>query len=112
MLFIFSLLNYSFQLSGSKLEELDKKMIESIMQQLKDMCARLPERTVRIIESVISLRNKAWGMIETPCTLPPPAEPVEFTDGPVYYGPDGQQLTLEESEFLSENLNSDYLLLV
>lgn len=81
------------------------------MDDLKKLCPTLPQNMRNLVQSVINLRNEKWGMIESP-SVPPPSEPIDWPEGPVYYGPDGQQLTLEESEFLSENLNNDFLLLV
>lgn len=75
------------------------------MGSLSSLCPSLPSSMANLVQSVITLRSKQWGMMESYNSPPPPAEPADWSDEPVYYGPDGQQLTMEESEFLTDNLN-------
>lgn len=62
--------------------------------------------TGRFIRSVLDLQQKSWGRSEevVPVVQPPLNEPTsagdEFTDSPVFYGPDGQVMTEEENDFL------------
>lgn len=75
------------------------------MSQLDKIRNTIPPNMAFLVESVIKLRDSQWGQVEiTPVS--PPVEPAyEWSDGPIFYGPDGMQLTSEESEFLTENLN-------
>lgn len=39
--------------------------------------------------------------------LPPHLQSTQFTDSPVFYGPDGQIISEEESSFLNSNMSPD-----
>ncbi|XP_055537560.1 putative uncharacterized protein DDB_G0272456 [Wyeomyia smithii] len=60
--------------------------------------------TGRFIRTVLELQQKSWGRNEevVPVVLPSVSEATgeEFTDSPVFYGPDGQVMTEEENDFL------------
>lgn len=79
-------------------------MIDKILTTLSGL-SDLPSSMVNLVGSVVTLRSKQWGMADSFESTPPPAEPVEWSDEPIFYGPDGQQLTLEECDFLTENIN-------
>lgn len=94
----------TLKLTGAKLEALDKDLINEIINQLNYLCNSLPSSMSFLVQSVIKLRKSNWGQVDIQA-VSPPSEPYEWSDGPVFYGPDGVELTSEESEFLAENLN-------
>ncbi|GLV45622.1 uncharacterized protein CBL_02641 [Carabus blaptoides fortunei] len=89
---IYSQLN--FELFGICLLKALKKM-SSHPENVKYICHTL--------KSVIKLRDTQWGQAEIHASGIELEE--NLSDGPVFYGPDGRQLTAEESDFLTENLD-------
>ena len=65
---------------------------------------------VDLLLNMIELRANDWGRASTspvaPVTNPPPTpHPPTHPQMGVYYGPDGQILTAEETEFLDQGIN-------
>jgi len=91
-----------FELDVDCLDETEK-----IIKVLGPHKTKFDTSTGRLIQSVLDLRGKRWGRNES-FTQPSAdlASQVVFSDGPVFYGPDGQVLTEEENSFLSSNVPS------
>ncbi|XP_065348595.1 polyadenylate-binding protein-interacting protein 1 isoform X2 [Cloeon dipterum] len=104
------------KLAGMHLEQ---EVDSASMDQLEDLltaaqsCPNLKPNMATLAKSVVNLRHQTWGRS--------PPSPVQsqwssgdgashqsnhFTNEPVYYGPDGQILTAEESRFLQDGLNA------
>lgn len=91
------------QLTGGKLEALDKSVISEILNHLEKLKPVLANHISSLVQSVINLRDSQWGQAEIHASGIELEE--NLSDGPVFYGPDGRQLTTEESDFLTENLD-------
>ncbi|XP_059471503.1 polyadenylate-binding protein-interacting protein 1 isoform X2 [Neocloeon triangulifer] len=105
------------KLAGMHLEqEVDSASMDQLEELLTQAqsCPNLKPNMAILAKSVINLRHQTWGR-----SPPSPAQPQwssadgashqsnHFTNEPVYYGPDGQILTAEESRFLQEGLNAN-----
>lgn len=74
--------------------------IINILKQVKD----IDVSTERLLKSVLDLSANRWGRNEPIATMTTPVIDTtmhEFTNEPVFYGPDGKIITEEESSFLS-----------
>jgi len=93
----------TLKLCGYELDIDFPKETEDLMYQLNN-CENTDISTQRLLTSVIELRKNRWGRSE-PIALSAPV-PIDdlnnqdFSNDPVFYGPDGQVLTDEESAFL------------
>uniref|UniRef100_A0A182WX68 MIF4G domain-containing protein n=1 Tax=Anopheles quadriannulatus TaxID=34691 RepID=A0A182WX68_ANOQN len=110
------------KLCGFELDQDCPDKVDQIMKNLDQARSSVPSAAEKIIGSVIELRKIAWGRseeISTPsAALPPmpvsvgamgPGGPIgagEYQNNPVFYGPDGQVLTEEESSFLETNVKN------
>lgn len=118
-----------FQLCGFELDTDCKTDTNLILRQLEIIEPSLDVSTGRLVRSVLDLKSKHWGRGETfgnvatidycneeiaesylfilalPATVTTCAQQ-DYNDSPVFYGPDGQILTEEESSFLSSNVPS------
>lgn len=76
----------------------------SILETLRNMENMTDCSTGRFIRSVLELQEKSWGRNEevVPIVQPTPSESAfdDFNGSPVFYGPDGEELTEEENNFL------------
>lgn len=103
------------KLSGFKLEmEQDyRENVNCILQDLEQLVLKeaLPNDTVKIIQSVLDLREKSWGRsseeIASMASISHVPLGLESNDSPVIYGPDGEVLTEEESSFVENGLAGD-----
>lgn len=92
----------AFKLCGYQLEQDLGQDIEQVMGMLAKLEHELDTSTSRLIESVLKLRSTRWGrnqMAAKPSSSN--YKPYAHTDGPVFYGPDGQVLTDDEASFLN-----------
>uniref|UniRef100_A0A182MXL8 MIF4G domain-containing protein n=1 Tax=Anopheles dirus TaxID=7168 RepID=A0A182MXL8_9DIPT len=116
------------KLCGFELEQDCPDKVESILKTLEQL--KVQSSAQAMIHSVLDLRNISWGRSEeltnsnaavAAVAAPPPPMPATtvpgmhqhlpagmgmgpgFHDSPVFYGPDGQVLTEEESSFLETN---------
>lgn len=94
---------HTLKLTGGKLEALDKSVISEIFNHLEKLKPVLTNHISSLVQSVIKLRDSQWGQAEIHASGIELEE--NLSDGPVFYGPDGRQLTTEESDFLTENLD-------
>lgn len=94
----------TLKLCGYELDIDFPKETEDVISQLS-RCENIDVSTQRLLQSVIDLRKNRWGRTVETNVLSTP-EPVvesngkEFRNDPVFYGPDGQILSDEESAFL------------
>lgn len=94
------------KLCGFELERDCRNHLMEILESLGQLEGSTDNSTGRFIRSVLDLQQKSWGRNEevVPVMQPPLNEPSsvadEFTDSPVFYGPDGQVMTEEENDFL------------
>lgn len=93
------------KLCGFELERDCRDHLMEILKTLGEMEGSTDNSTGRFIRSVLDLQQKSWGRNEevVPVLLAPINERSatdEFTDSPVFYGPDGQVMTEEENDFL------------
>lgn len=87
-----------------------RKDMETVMGQLSNLVLSdtVDIHVKRMVDSVTELRNNSWGRAPTitPTYRPPvapqnaPSQSHEAFDEPVFYGPDGQVISAEESAFL------------
>lgn len=100
----------TLKLAGYDLEFDCPADMKVIIQNLTSVTA-LDVSTSRILENVLNLQKNKWGrMSEPPAAVIQPfnnANSVRLSDDPVFYGPDGQILTEEESNFLVANLAAE-----
>lgn len=98
------------KLTGQPLDAQDPITMTKIMQSLlKLYSSSNVEPNVRLlISSVIDLRNQCWGeasnFMPHASTTQEEFIPYPTQNEPVFYGPDGQIMTPEESQFLQENV--------
>jgi len=98
----------TLKLCGFELDLDCNPKMESIVQSLESHKNNLDTSTGRLIQSVLDLRARHWGRTES-ITSPDNGAPQDYSDGPVFYGPDGQVLTEEENMFLADNLPSQLI---
>uniref|UniRef100_A0A182QX68 MIF4G domain-containing protein n=1 Tax=Anopheles farauti TaxID=69004 RepID=A0A182QX68_9DIPT len=109
----------SLKLCGFELEQDCPDKVESILKTLEQL--KVQSSAEAMIHSVLDLRKISWGRSEEIATSAAPPPPMQggstgmhhmpagidlgpgFHDSPVFYGPDGQVLTEEESSFLETN---------
>lgn len=101
----------TLKLAGYDLEFDCSADMKVIIQNLNSVTA-LDVSTSRILENVLNLQKNKWGrMSEPPANvIQQPfnnANSVRLSDDPVFYGPDGQILTEEESNFLVANMGGN-----
>lgn len=96
------------KLTGFALEHSHRKEISDIFTKL--LAARDHQLLAikNLIDSVISLKEQNWGRTTPNINITHNSN--HTTDithvGPVFYGPDGQELTEEEQQFLDDNCSS------
>ncbi|KAF2887274.1 hypothetical protein ILUMI_18899, partial [Ignelater luminosus] len=93
-------------LTGASLESYNKQAINDIFNQLDVVKQVLPSSVVNLINSVVTLRASNWGQgqsspVNTNRFHSEESHPLH--DGPIFYGPDGKELTDEERQFLTDN---------
>lgn len=92
------------KLCGFELERDCPDELMSILETLRNMENMTDCSTGRFIRSVLELQEKSWGRNEevVPIVQPTPSESAfdDFNGSPVFYGPDGEELTEEENNFL------------
>lgn len=94
----------AMKLCGYQLEQDVGPDIEPVMAMLAKLEHELDTSSSRLIESVLKLRGSRWGrntMGAQKSSSSSSANNHYKTDGPVYYGPDGQVLTDDEASFLN-----------
>lgn len=101
----------TLKLAGYDLEFDCQADMKIIIQNLTSVTA-LDVSTSRILENVLNLQKNKWGRMSEPsaATLQQfnnANNSVRLSDDPVFYGPDGQILTEEESNFLVANLTGN-----
>ncbi|KAG5676043.1 hypothetical protein PVAND_005898 [Polypedilum vanderplanki] len=108
----------TLKLSGYDLQKESPTEVEEAINQLKIIAEEQNIQTKRLIQSVVDLFYDNWGRKDAveienqPPALQqqPPAHlnnPQQYNDT-VFYGPDGQILTEEESTFLNANMPESY----
>lgn len=93
----------TLKLCGYELDIDFPKETEELMNQLCS-CENTDVSTQRLLSSVIELRKNRWGRNNDNTVSNPPMQDQhsgrEYSNDPVFYGPDGNVLTEEESAFL------------
>ncbi|XP_059608969.1 polyadenylate-binding protein-interacting protein 1 [Phlebotomus argentipes] len=92
----------SLKLCGYELEIDCGALLVGILSSLAQLETSVDVSTGRLIRSVLDLKANRWGR-SAPIAVAPIQEVNHYdcNDSPVFYGPDGQVLTEEESSFLS-----------
>jgi len=107
----------TLKLSGYDLQKENPMEVEDAINQLKHIAEEQNIQTKRLIQSVVDLFYDNWGRkdaVEVENQLPssssllPDHLPANYNDSPVFYGPDGQIITEEESMFLNANMPANY----
>ncbi|CAO1345248.1 unnamed protein product [Diamesa hyperborea] len=98
----------TLKLSGFDLQKENSGDVEDAINQLKFISEEQNIQTKRLIQSVVDLYMDNWGRKESESLSAIPAEHLQanYNDSPVFYGPDGQIITEEESSFLNSNMPS------
>ncbi|KAF5306448.1 hypothetical protein FQR65_LT07360 [Abscondita terminalis] len=104
------------KLTGATLEVKHKDAINGIFIKLIASKESQLLSIKNLIDSVLNLRSSNWGQTENNINITnnryQNQESQVFHDGPIFYGPDGHELSEEECQFLnencSENLNDSY----
>lgn len=128
---------HNFQLAGYDLQKENPTEIEDAINQLKGIAEEQNIQTKRLIQSVVDLFYDNWGrkdgkhrarditadvlmtcgifsavelenQLPSSSSLLPDHLPANYNDSPVFYGPDGQIITEEESMFLNANMPANY----
>ncbi|KAF5304138.1 hypothetical protein FQA39_LY01923 [Lamprigera yunnana] len=97
------------KLTGSALEVENKEAINAIFKKLMTSGESQALPVKNLIDSVVTLRSLNWGQMENNINNSNNRyqnEEQVYTDGPIFYGPDGIQLTEEECQFLNENCSN------
>ncbi|XP_055308314.1 polyadenylate-binding protein-interacting protein 1 [Sitodiplosis mosellana] len=92
----------TLKLCGYELDIDFPKETDDLMNQLSS-CENTDVSTQRLLSSVIELRKNRWGRNNDSNASNPLLDQQcgkEFSNDPVFYGPDGNVLTEEESAFL------------
>lgn len=105
--------------------------VEGAINQLKAIAEEQNIQTKRLIQSVVDLFYDNWGRKDGKSTyfclltflhfcfiaveienqtpsIPPHLQSNQYNDSPVFYGPDGQIISEEESSFLNANMSDNY----
>jgi len=93
----------TLKLCGYELEidfPIEAADVLSILKQVKD----IDVSTERLLKSVLELSQNRWGRTEAVLSAPIIEHNIqqEYSNEPVFYGPDGAIITEEESKFLSD----------
>lgn len=97
----------TLKLAGYDLDNDCPNNMEYILSVLRTI-NHMDVSTSRLLESVLKLKDNCWGRTEEVKEYSSNNAPyVNNCDEPVFYGPDGQVLTEEESMFLASISNSD-----
>uniref|UniRef100_A0A336KQ32 CSON013530 protein n=1 Tax=Culicoides sonorensis TaxID=179676 RepID=A0A336KQ32_CULSO len=97
----------TLKLCGFELDTDSPRQTQRIIDELLPLKETVDTSTSRLIQSVLDLRVKRWGRNETfSMSNAQDIASTVYSDGPVFYGPDGQVLTEEENSFLSSNVPS------
>lgn len=98
------------KLTGASLEARNKEAINAIFMKLIAVKESQILSIKNLIDSVLNLRSSNWGQIENNINVTnnryQNQESQVFHDGPIFYGPDGHELSEEECQFLNENCSS------
>ncbi|GAB0090188.1 polyadenylate-binding protein-interacting protein 1 [Sergentomyia squamirostris] len=99
----------SLKLCGYELEIDCGVLLVGIVNTLAQLETSVDVSTGRLIRSVLDLKANRWGRT-APIAVAPIQEVNHYdcNDSPVFYGPDGQVLTEEESSFLSAQASATY----
>ncbi|XP_055705313.1 polyadenylate-binding protein-interacting protein 1 isoform X2 [Phlebotomus papatasi] len=99
----------SLKLCGYELEIDCGVLLVGIVNTLAQLETSVDVSTGRLIRSVLDLKANRWGRT-APIAVAPIQEVNHYdcNDSPVFYGPDGQVLTEEESSFLSAQASASY----
>uniref|UniRef100_A0A1L8DHV1 Putative polyadenylate-binding protein-interacting protein 1 n=1 Tax=Nyssomyia neivai TaxID=330878 RepID=A0A1L8DHV1_9DIPT len=99
----------SLKLCGYELEIDCGGLLIGITNTLGQLETSVDVSTGRLIRSVLDLKANRWGR-SAPIAVAPIQEVNHYdcNDSPVFYGPDGQVLTEEESSFLSAQASQSY----
>ncbi|KAG4069072.1 hypothetical protein HA402_008383 [Bradysia odoriphaga] len=93
----------TLKLCGYELEidfPMEAADVLSILKQVKD----IDVSTERLLKSVLELSQNRWGRTEAVLNAPIIEHNIQpnYSNDPVFYGPDGEIITEEESKFLSD----------
>lgn len=96
------------KLTGFALESTNKKEVNNIFKQLLTTQENQLLPIKNLIDSVVSLRQENWGRTTNNINITNHSNHSNeiVHDGPIFYGPDGQELTEEEHQFLDDNCSS------
>nr|QGW50644.1 ionotropic receptor 2 [Propsilocerus akamusi] len=103
----------TLKLSGYDLQKENPTEVEDAINSLRLISEEQNIQTKRLILSVIDLFSDNWGRRDVELeNQAPPMMPdhlqTNYNDSPVFYGPDGQIITEEESLFLNANMPANY----
>lgn len=107
----------TLKLAGYELQTEHPTDVEGAINQLKIIAEEQNIQTKRLIDSVVEMFFNNWGRKDqaednqTPSTSEHPDHlplPSNYNESAVFYGPDGQIISEEESSFLNDNLPSSY----
>ncbi|XP_075169468.1 polyadenylate-binding protein-interacting protein 1-like [Haematobia irritans] len=102
----------TLKLAGYDLSQDCSEDIKEIISSLDTINMENPGK-YPLASNVISLQKNNWGrkvsgsdsLADAESSKPP--EPLRISDDPVFYGPDGREITAEECEFLTNGANND-----
>ncbi|KAK6639802.1 hypothetical protein RUM43_008077 [Polyplax serrata] len=101
------------KLTGKKLDELSesKPQIDELFSRLQSICndyVDLDPNLRFIVTRVLDMRASNWGEETSQCQQqqPPTEMPAvtEYSDDPVFFGPDGKVISEEETSFLHDSV--------
>ncbi|XP_022917384.1 uncharacterized protein [Onthophagus taurus] len=100
----------ALKLTGYSLEENYSQTLDGIFAKLEQLKPTFSQSLNNIVESTVNLRKNHWGRnTNSNSTQEQNGEtPVTLDVDSICYGPDGQEITTEEHEFLCANID-DYL---
>ncbi|KAL3283893.1 hypothetical protein HHI36_018062 [Cryptolaemus montrouzieri] len=109
----------SLKLTGYSLEQYDKEALDDLMEQLLNCRQYASGTALCLLDSVVALRNSKWGYSNYSESSSSNSEEGGYWEdeesnnvNTVFYNPDGNMLSSEETEFLAANLQStdEYLI--
>ncbi|KAL7290121.1 hypothetical protein TKK_0015842 [Trichogramma kaykai] len=104
----------ALKLAGQKLERDNRTDMEQVMRKLSDLVieGKVDQNVGRMVTSVSELRSGNWGAVSSQPSSEVVEEPknLRVTNDTVFYGPDGQILSEEESRFLASANREDSLI--
>lgn len=98
----------ALKLTGTALEQYDKEALDEVMDMLNNTRQYVSGTALSLLDIVMKLRNIKWGYSSQDSSGSNSEQEAYWEDdvNTVFYNPDGNMLSNEETEFLAANLQS------